>query len=567
VADEARAFILEGDVVTMDPARPRAEAVGVRGERIVAAGASAEVLAAIGDEAQLVDLGAAALLPGFIDAHHHYCLAAFDRRSPDLHHPPDTPVETLLSGVRDIADRGSGGWVRAHGYDPAKLREGRPPRLEELDEVCPERPLFLWAYSAHEACLNSAGFAAMGWNGDTVDPDGGTLVRDRHGRLTGEIVEAACFLAEARSRDSLLERSDEAWLAEVDAHGRELLRCGITRVGDPCVPPSMETLYAQAARDGRLPVTVHRMPVGSASVLTPRFDDDPTGAGPEIAPVGPAKLFVDGAERCAVCFSMRQVIRAAAATLRSAIGGGGLAAVRAARQRSALRRGPDGLLHQGVLFWEQDALDSAVRAAAERGFQVAQHAIGNEAVSIALTAIERAGDGLDRLPGRPRLEHAMLVDPPLVRRIADAGAIAVVQPFFIFDLGDSFSAPPPPKPIEIMPLRRMIETGVTLAGSSDYPVSHFDVLGAVKSAVIRRTRLGAALEPEQAIGIEDALRAYTRGSALALGVADDAGTISAGKRADLVVLSENPLDAEPERIDDVEVLSTYVAGELAFSRN
>jgi predicted amidohydrolase YtcJ len=562
---DAGAFVLEGDVVTMDPARPRAEAVGVRDGRIVAVGKAAEVRGSIAGDAAAVTLDGGAVLPGFIDAHHHYCFAAFDRRTPDLHHGPDTPLDELLSKVGEVARRGAAGWVRCQGYDPSKLREKRPPRIEELDQVCPERPLFLYAYSGHDGCMNSAGFAAMGWTAKTPDPDGGAIVRDRRGRLTGEIVEAACFLAEARSRDSLLDGTEDAWMAEAEAHGDELLRRGITRVGDPGVPPSLERLYLRAAQEERLPVTVHRMPVGSASMLTPRFDDEPTGSGPDIAPVGPAKLFLDGAERCAICVSMRQVVRAAAGTLRRAVGGAGLAAIRAASRRNDLRRGPDGLLHQGILFWEQDALDSAVRDAAQRGFQVAQHAIGNEAVAAGLAAIERASGYLDRLPGRPRLEHAMMVDPPLVRRMAESGAIAVVQPFFLYDLGDQIAELPLPRPIEVMPLRRMIDAGVTLAGSSDYPVSGFDVLAAVKSAATRRSRLEEPVEPEQAIGVEEALRAYTVGSALALGVEHDAGTIAAGKQADLVVLSENPLDADPERIDEIEVLRTYRGGRLAFS--
>jgi predicted amidohydrolase YtcJ len=565
--EDASAFILEGEVLTMDVARPRADAVGVREGRIVAVGASPDVRAAMGAGAPVVALGEASVLPGFIDAHHHYCFAAFDRRTPDLHHEPDTPMEVLLSRVGESARRGLPGWVRCHGYDPAKLQEGRPPRIEELDEVCPDRPLFLRAYSGHEACLNSAGFAAMGWSSQTPDPDRGVIVRDRRGRLTGEIVEAACYLAEARCRGSLLEGAEDAWLVEAEAHGRELLAYGITRVGDPGVSPSFERLYLRAAQAARLPLTVHRMPVGSASMLAPRFDGEPTGSGPDVTPVGPAKLFLDGGERCALCFSRWQGVRAAAGSLRRAVGGGGLAAVRAGGRHLGFRRGPDGLLHRGILFWDQDALDSAVRMAAERGFQIAQHAVGNEAVAMGLKAIERAADPLDRLLGRPRLEHVMFVDPPLVRRIADAGAIAVVQPFFVYDIGDIEAEMPPPRPIEVMPLRRMLDAGVTLAGSSDYPVSHFDVLNAVRAAVTRRTRRYKTLESEQAIGVEDALRAYTQGSALALGVANDAGTITASKRADLVVLSENPLKADAERIDEIEVLRTYIAGKLAYSHS
>jgi predicted amidohydrolase YtcJ len=427
--------------------------------------------------------------------------------------------------------------------------------------------VFVRSYSGHEACLNSAGFAAMGWSARTPDPDRGVIVRDKRGRLTGELVEAACYLAEARSRDSLLERTEDAWLTAAEAHGRELLAHGITRVGDPGVPPSLDRLYLKAVCESRLPLTVHRMPVGAASMLAPRFDDEPTGSGPSIAPVGPAKLFLDGGERCAMCFSTWQLMRAAAATLARAIGGAGFRAIRAATARPSVRRGPDGLLHQGILFWDQDALDAAVHQAAERGFQVAQHAVGNEAVAMGLKAIERAGSALDHLPGRPRLEHAMFVDPPLVRRIADAGAIAVVQPFFIYDIGDSEAEAPPPKPIQVLPLRRMLDAGVTLAGSSDYPVSHFDVLGAVRAAATRRTRLEQTLEPDQAITVEDALRAYTQGSALALGVAEAVGTISAGKRADLVVLSQDPLKAAAEHIDEITVLRTYLAGKLAFSRS
>jgi predicted amidohydrolase YtcJ len=160
----------------------------------------------------------------------------------------------------------------------------------------------------------------------------------------------------------------------------------------------------------------------------------------------------------------------------------------------------------------------------------------------------------------------MFVDPPLIRRIADTGAIAVVQPFFIHDIGDYEAEVPPPKPIQVLPLRRMLGAGVTLAGSSDYPVAHFDVLGAVKAAATRCTRLGQTLEPDQAISVEDTLRAYTQGSALALGVAHDVGTITAGKRGDLVVLSQDPLKIAAEHIDEIKVLHTYLAGELVFSR-
>lgn len=550
--------VLEGAVMTMDPRRPAAQAVGIRDGRIEAVGTREEVRAAISDGAEPVDAGGGLILPGFIDAHHHFCMAAFDRRTPDLHDVPT--IEELLAKVEEVAREGEG-WVRLQGYDPSKLREGRAPRAEELDEVCPDRPAVLIAYSFHDACLNSRGLAEMGWDASSPDPPNGLLLRQR-GRLTGEVSEAAMFLAEARSRDSLLETASDAWIAECETHGRNLLAAGIVRVGDAAVPPVFEQLYERAAEAGSLPVIVHRMPVSAASMIEPRTDAAPTGSGPAATPIGPAKLFMDGAERCAICMSMTQMARGAASVLKAAAGGAGLAALRAAAPQQPTR-GPDGLIHTGILFWDQDRLNAAVRAAADSGLQVAQHAIGNEAIDLAVTALEQAGGRLDELPGRPRLEHVTLLDEELARRIAATGAMAVVQPYFLYDMvGDHMALTPPPKPLMTLPLRSLAEAGVELAGSSDHPVSAYDVLAAVEAAMRRHTRQGRVIEPEEALNAEDALRAYTLGSAKALGVDHEAGSLEPGKRADVVVLSGDPRRAAPTSLG---VTRTYLGGELVYS--
>lgn len=559
-------MISGGTVLTMARPGARAEAVGIGGDgRIAAVGARADVRGAVGGSAAEVDVAGGAVLPGFIDAHHHYCMAAFDRRMPDLHLPPGSSIDDLLALVERAAAIQPSGWVRAQGYDPAKLAERRPPRVDELDEACPGRPALVVSYSFHEGCLSSRGLEEMGWDRSSPDPPNGKLVR-RRGQLTGEVAEQAFFLAEARSRDSLLERGDDAWIAECESHGRDLVRAGIVRVGDPAVSPSFERLYERAAAAGKLPLVVHRMPVAGSSMLEPRFTGEPTATGPAATPIGPAKLFLDGAERCAVCMSKRQALEATGAAVRNALGGAGLAAIRAMTDVGVVRPGDDGALHRGMLFWRQDELDRAVGEAAERGFQVAQHAIGNEATAVALTAIERNRAALDAAPGRPRVEHVFLVDSELIERLAASPAIAVVQPHFVRAHGDRLRITPLWRKMRVHPYRRMLEAGVELAGSSDYPVSGYDVLAAVRAAATRRTELGELLGPDEAIGVEAALHAYTVGGSRALGVEREAGTIDPGKRADLTVLSADPTAVDPDRLDDVRVIRTYIGGELGFER-
>jgi predicted amidohydrolase YtcJ len=195
---------------------------------------------------------------------------------------------------------------------------------------------------------------------------------------------------------------------------------------------------------------------------------------------------------------------------------------------------------------------------------VAQHAIGNEAIDMAVTALEHAGGPLHDLPGVPRLEHVTFGEPELTRRIADVGATAVVQPYFLYDMvGDYTALTPPPDPITVIPLRSLLDAGVELAGSSDHPVSGYDVLAAVEAATRRRTRHGRVIDPAEAITAEEALRAYTLGAARALGVDGETGSLEPGKRADVVVLSGDPRrTATPS---ELRVTRTYVGGELAYA--
>jgi len=323
-------------------------------------------------------------------------------------------------------------------------------------------------------------------------------VGTRAGRIAAE---GAAFMAEAAFREQLLADGPEVWLAACEAHARDLLALGITRIGDAAVAPTVERLYQRAAEEGRPPITVHSMPVASTSLLLPRFDGPATGEGPSRAPTGPAKPYVDGGHRCAVCLSAGQAAWVAGALLKNVLGGGGLAVLRAASRSGRPRRlGRDLHLHAGMRFWHQDALVNAVGQGAQRGFQIALHAIGNEAIDLALTALERNERRLTAAPGRPRLEHVIFAESHQPRRIARHRSNS------------------------------------------------------------RRTAAGAMLAADQAVDVDLMLRAYTLGSARALGCEHQTGSITPGKQADLVHLSHDPLTHDPAHLADIQINATRIAG-------
>ncbi|WP_165521863.1 amidohydrolase [Micromonospora zingiberis] len=535
-----------GTIRTMDPRQPVAEAVAIDEGTITAIGDLPTVRAAAGPGAQRHDLAGRTLLPGFIDPHHHLYLVASDRYTRTFDEHPAT-LRELLDRIAAAAHADSGtGWLRLHGVRPLHLAEGRLPTATELDAACPDRPLHLFSVSYHESTLNSAGLAALGYGTATPDPGGGHLERDRRGRPTGVLIEQASFIAESLTRRATA--SDDAWVQRATAHSRLLARHGITRVGDLAVPPEGVARYAAAAPD--LAVTVHRWHVGAGEIGDPTVPDlDP---GHPRTPLGGFKLLVDGGERCDLCLTGTQLLRSTAGMPRALLRHG-RRALALSRRGGTPTRQPDGRWHNGLRVLDRDRLTTAVRAAVSHGLTPALHAVGNGALADALAAV----DGLD-VP--VRIEHAMVCDPATARRLADAGVRVVAQPSFLYDLGAELTMLPLPAPLKLIPLRTLLDAGASVAASSDYPAGTLSPLVGVQAAVTRRVAGGGLVHPEEGLTIEQALAAYTREAAVALGVAGQAGVLRTGAAADLVELDRDPVRSEPESIAGIQVTGTWCAG-------
>ncbi len=561
-------IIVGAGVITMDPSQKRAEAIAFCGDSIIAVGSQSEVFKKAGPKVNVVELDGGVILPGFIDPHHHLFLVAADKwgwRPPD---PAPKSMEVLLRQIRQIVSQDeSSGWLRIHGYKSLTLAERRFPTARELDSACPDRPLLLLGLTYHESSVNSLGLGKIGWNGKTPDPPGGRIVRDSKGNPTGALLESASFIAEAISRkDLLIESGSNDWFQRANSHCRKLIRSGITRIGDAAVPPSGMVLYERAAELGLLPITVHRFPVGALAVSQPETDFVSASAVNSRVPVGPSKLLVDGGERCHLCLSSRQLVSSVSSTLFHTLRNGTRAFAIANRGGFA-RRGTDGRYHTGIRVLDDGELVTAVQHAIENGRQVALHAVGNGAVASAIGAIEATHAAEAGLSSVPRIEHAMVVDRLLAERIFEVGALVVTQPIFLDDLSDELTVLPFPSPLRLLPLRTLLDSGVTVAASSDFPAAHFNPLAGIQVAVTRSIiPKPSSLDPEQ-VDVEEAIGMYTTSAAKSLGISGRAGILKEGAVADLVVLSGDPLTTPIHQIADLEIRQTWVAGQLVFQLN
>lgn len=505
-----------GPILTMQAARPTAEVLVVDGDRIAAVGDGG--LAARYPGARTVDLGGRMLVPGFIDAHTHLCIAALHPRWADL--SAVTDLDGLRRALKAQADtEPEATWVRGVGW--SDLHDGFTPTRDDLDSLGLDRPVIVVHYSYHQCVVSSQGLDVLGISEATHDPPGGRLGRSGSGRLDGLLVERAFSKAHERSMEPY--RDPDRWGEHIVAAARSLLADGITCVHDAACPPSAERLYRQLARDGRLPIGVVTMPHAEA-LLSPleasRLDGPTTGEGDARLRVGAVKLFADG---------------------------GVLPAI-------------DGRIHghHVTLGFVFDDLETQVGQIVDRGFRVAVHAIGNRGVAATLDAFAAASRRHADDDHRFRVEHASLLSRPQSRRMAELGAVAVVQPGFVHHMGgavDGFEL----DDLTWMAFGDLAHAGVRLAASSDAPCAFHEPLLTSARGVTRVTSKGSVIDIAQSLPYETWLHAYTAGAAFAGGQEHERGQLAPGLQADLVVL-DGPLDAE----QPPQVAETWLAGERVF---
>ncbi len=387
-----------GPILTMRRESPRAEALAIDGDRIAAVGEAAAVRAAA-PGAEEVDLAGGCLLPGFIDAHHHFSEGALFNAMTNLHWPAVRSVEEILAAIGErAAATPAGQWVIGEGYDESRLPEGRPPTLEELDSVAPEHPVLLVQYSYHEAVVNSRAHQAVDLPLRRPDPPGGEIGLDSDGRPNGLMVENAAAPFYTRAVREALERDEAGYMEHLRAYQERLFAAGLTRVYDAAVSPLMEEVLGRAVETGVLRIPVLMMLASGDGMFMPprdRLDGSRTGEGGDLLRTGPLKIFMDGGQRAALALPLRVVAGAGLASIGQAVRRRSLASLRASSGVAGKLDRSERVLRSGILFYTEAEARELMAEGVARELSLAVHAEGNE-------AIDRALEAMPRTPARSR---------------------------------------------------------------------------------------------------------------------------------------------------------------------
>ncbi len=520
-------LVLTNATVLAGRSLPAASTIAIR-DGVVAAVGDARATAAAAPGARVFDLGGRTVIPAFHDAHAHVwkmghlLTTMLDLRGVES-------VEALVARVAAFrARRPAGSWLLGRGFNEAAMTEGRMPTRADLDRAAPDQPVALTRTCGHIYATNSAALAAAGVTSATTAPVGGEIDHDADGVPTGILRETAMGLVTT----VMPPPTDDDYERMITAALRHQLALGITMSACCGVNPQLLAVYRAMDDGGRLPARVTVMPFRRVDGVPDPVPLPARHVSPMLR-VDTVKFLADG-------------------------GLSGATAALSVPYRHATTR--------GMLRFARAELEALCRESHEAGWRIAIHAIGDVTIDQVLDIYEALGPHPQGLAHR--IEHFGLPSAAQLARAAALGVVAVPQSIFLYELGRNFRAYLPDALLpRCYPLRAMIDAGVTVALSSDAPVVENDnPLAGMTAAILRRDRDGEPLLPEQGITAAEALDAYTRGSAVAVGLEGRLGTIARGAWADLTVLSGNPLKTPPEALSGLSVEMTILGGRVVYER-
>ncbi|HXI25197.1 MAG TPA: amidohydrolase [Pyrinomonadaceae bacterium] len=525
-------IIINANVRTMDPNQPRASAIAVLSNRIVAVGANEDIKQLAGPATKMIDVAGQLVLPGFNDAHVHFMSGGFQLSSVDLR-DADTPEE-FAERIRDFAAKlPEGKWMTGGDWDHERWPEARLPTKELIDGFTPDTPVFVNRLDCHMALVNSVVLKLAGVTRDTRDPDGGVIVRDANGEPTGILKDAALGLVwkvfPPRSFD---ERVDAARAATNYAAS-----LGVTSVQDMSAGADA-SVYQTLLDHGELKTRIY------AVWPLPRWNElAQTGVraafGGPMLRTGGLKGFADGSLGSTTALFFDPYLD----------------------EPKTCGIPSDEMFPAGAML-------ERARGADQAGLQVLIHAIGDRANDEVLSIYETIESERGARDRRFRIEHAQHLRSQDIPRFKRHHIIASMQPSHAIDDGRWAEKRIGSERAKMTyAFRSLLDSQTTLAFGTDWTVAPLDPLLTIYAAMTRRTPDGKYPDgwiPEQKISIDEAVHAYTVGSAYAEFQDHEKGTITPGKLADIVVLSEDIFKIDPLEIKNTRVMMTIMDGQVVY---
>ena len=529
-------LIFFGDnIITMD--NSKVTAVAVRGDRIVATGDQAEIIQLQDDSTRLVELGDRALLPGFIDAHGHFGAVATSSALLDLSSPPVGTVETIDDIVTAIQnwiennDVPDGQLIYGFGYDDSLLAEQRHPNRDDLDRASTSHPIVIRHVSGHLNAANSMALEQSRITAESQSPPGGVIRRRSDSdEPIGVMEETAMGLLPGYGA---LISEEQGWQLRRDA-AEIYSSYGITTIQDSNVSVAYVNALKAHAREEAFPVDIVAYIMGNplSDIELGQVSQDAEYVGG--VRIGGVKFILDGSPQG-----------------------------RTAWMSQPYNEGPPGVDADYVAYpsYDPEAYQARVDNLLERHVPVLAHANGDQAIERMIDGIANAVEGEAIPDHRSVIIHAQLIRADQLDRVKELGIIPSyysAHPFFWGDwhrlsFGDERAG-------FISPVRATINRDIPFTVHNDSPIVPPDMMRLVSITVNRQTRSGYILGPEQRATVMEALYAITQGAAYQYFEEDEKGSITSGKRADLVILETNPLAVDPAQLADVKIAETFARG-------
>lgn len=532
---KANLVFINGEVITADKQNSIVESVAIKDNRIIGVGSTLEMKEFIGEKTEVIDLAGKSLLPGFIDSHTHLVLYGVFQLNMSCKESHIDSVAALLGELKKKSlETPKGEWIRAWGFNETTVKEKRYPTIAELDAISTDHPIIITRACGHIGIVNTTALEKAGFDEKTPNPQGGIIEKNENGELTGKLFEAANM-----KMNDVASYTDAELLKAVKIASDHFISGGITSIHEAGTFDSNSYRLLQTAiQNKEIRVRVYAI-VGTIND-SDKFVDKMmnagivTGTGDEKFRVGPAKIFLDGSS--------------SGPTIAT---------------REPYSSDPN---FSGILYYSEEEIYKVLGEAHKKGYQITVHAQGDKAIEMYLNCVERALKEAPRKNHRHRIEHAGISTPDLQKRMKQLEIIPIPNPPFPYEYGEIYVHNYGERVNYMYAARDYIDKDIIAAGSSDAPVTDYNPLLGIHTAVNRRSRFGAEIGTNQCISVLEAIKLYTWNGAYASFEEDIKGSLEVGKLADLVILNDSILKAKPDRIKDIKVETTIIDGEIVYQK-